>query len=42
MSRMVLYTAPNACSIAPYIVLAESGLDFEVRVLDLVGGEQRG
>lgn len=38
---MLLYTAPNSCSVAAHLALAESGVDFETRVIDLVAGDQR-
>jgi glutathione S-transferase len=38
---MLLYTAPNACSIANHLALAEAGLEFETRVIDLAAGDQR-
>ena len=37
---MILYYAPTACSIAPHIVLEETGVPFEPRRLDLASGEQ--
>ncbi|MDE1159426.1 MAG: glutathione S-transferase family protein [Neorhizobium sp.] len=36
-----LYFAPGTCAIATHIALAESGLPYAVRRLDLKGGEQR-
>lgn len=38
---MLLYTASNSCSIAAHLALAESGIDFETRAIDLVAGDQR-
>jgi glutathione S-transferase len=37
-----LFYAPNACSLAPHIALAEAGADFEAVRLDLKAGDQRG
>jgi glutathione S-transferase len=36
-----LFYAPNACSLAPHIALAEAGADFEAVRLDLKAGDQR-
>ena len=38
---LTLYYAPGACSMAPHIVLEESGEPYETRKVDLAGGEQR-
>ena len=38
---MKLYYAPGACSMAPHIVLEESGEKYEPRRMDLGKGEQR-
>ncbi|MFA4940632.1 glutathione S-transferase family protein [Brevundimonas sp.] len=38
---LTLYTAPGSCSRASHIALEESGLDFEVRLLDFSKSEQR-
>jgi len=38
---MKLYYAPGACSMAPHIVLEESGEKYEAKRLDLSKGEQR-
>ncbi len=38
---LTLYTATGSCSRASHIVLEESGLDFEVRLLDFSKAEQR-
>ena len=38
---LTLYYAPGACSIAPHIVLEESGEKYEAQAVDLAGGEQR-
>jgi glutathione S-transferase len=35
------FYAPNACSLAPHIALAEAGADFEAVRLDLKAGDQR-
>jgi glutathione S-transferase len=37
-----LFYAPNACSLAPHIALAEAEADFEAVRLDLKAGDQRG
>ncbi|MES2237576.1 MAG: glutathione transferase GstA [Rugosibacter sp.] len=39
---MKLYYAPGACSLAPHIVLEESGLAYESETVDLRGGKQTG
>ncbi|GJD52274.1 Glutathione S-transferase GST-6.0 [Methylobacterium crusticola] len=39
---LTLYYAPGACSLAPHIVLEETGAPFEAVRVDLAGGEQRG
>lgn len=38
---LTLYFAPGACSLAPHIVLEESGEKYEKRQVDLAKGEQR-
>ena len=38
---LTLYYAPGACSMAPHIVLEESGEKYEPRRMDLGKGEQR-
>jgi glutathione S-transferase len=38
---LTLYYAPGACSMAPHIVLEESGEQYEPRRMDLSKGEQR-
>ena len=38
---LTLYYAPGACSMAPHIVLEESGENYELKRVDLAKGEQR-
>jgi len=38
---LTLYYAPGACSMAPHIVLEESGEQYQAKKVDLAGGEQR-
>jgi glutathione S-transferase len=38
---LTLYFASGACSIAPHIVLEESGEKYEAQAIDLANGEQR-
>ncbi|HEY4405025.1 MAG TPA: glutathione S-transferase N-terminal domain-containing protein, partial [Xanthobacteraceae bacterium] len=38
---LTLYFTPGACSLAPHIVLEESGEKYEKQLVDLVNGEQR-
>lgn len=38
---LTLYTARGSCGTASHIALEESGLPFEVRLLDLAAGDQR-
>jgi glutathione S-transferase len=38
---LTLYFTPGACSLAPHIVLEESGERYETRVVDMAKGEQR-
>jgi glutathione S-transferase len=39
---LVLFYAPLACSLVPYVTLTEAGADFSVRVVDMGKGEQLG
>ena len=39
--QIVLYYAPSACSLVPYVTLTEAGALFEVRTLDLRKEQQR-
>ena len=39
--EIVLYYAPIACSLAPYITLTEAGADFKVETINLKKGQQR-
>ena len=39
--EIVLYYAPIACSLAPYITLTEAGADFKVEAINLKKGQQR-
>ena len=39
--KILLYYAPIACSLAPYITLTEAGADFEVRSINLRKGQQK-
>lgn len=39
--EIVLYYAPVACSLVPYVTLTEAGAEFEVRPLSLRKGQQR-
>ncbi len=32
--ELILYLAPNACSLVPYVMLTEAGAPFEVRPLN--------
>jgi glutathione S-transferase len=32
--QLILYYAPNACSLVPYVALTEAGAPFEVRPLN--------
>lgn len=38
--EIVLYYAPNACSLVPYVTLTEAGAAFEVRKINLSKGQQ--
>jgi glutathione S-transferase len=38
---LTLYFTPGACSLAPHIVLEESGEEYEKKFVDLAKGEQR-
>jgi glutathione S-transferase len=38
--KILLYYAPIACSLAPYITLTEAGAEFEVRSINLRKGQQ--
>ena len=40
MTSMTLFYAPGACSLAPHILLEETGHPFEARSVDTKGGEQ--
>ena len=39
--NIVLYYAPVACSLVPYVTLTEAGAEFEVRSINLRKGEQK-
>ena len=39
--EIVLYYAPNACSLVPYITLSEASASFEVRPLDIAQGSAK-
>lgn len=39
--EIVLYYAPTACSLVPYVTLTEAGAKFEVRPINLRKGQQR-
>ena len=39
--KIVLYYAPNACSLVPYVTLSEANADFEVRPLNMRKDEQK-
>jgi glutathione S-transferase len=39
--KLILYYAPIACSLVPYIALAEAGATFEVRVVNFRRGEHQ-
>src|SRR5437899_1676909 len=39
--EIVLYYAPNACSLVPYVTLTEANANFEVRALNLRKEQQR-
>jgi glutathione S-transferase len=39
--EIVLYYAPSACSLVPYVTLTEAGASFSVRTLDLRKEQQR-
>lgn len=41
MSRMKLFYAPGACSLAAHLALEEAGADFEAVRIDTAAGEQR-
>ena len=38
--QIVLYYAPIACSLVPYVTLNEAGADFEVRPISIKNGQQ--
>ncbi len=38
--EIVLYYAPNACSLVPYVTLTEACADFQVRAVNLPKGQQ--
>jgi glutathione S-transferase len=38
---LILYYAPNACSLVPYVTLTEAGAQFDVRPLDFRRGQNR-
>ena len=38
---LTLYFTPGACSLAPHIVLEESGQQYETQLVDMAKGEQR-
>jgi glutathione S-transferase len=39
--NIVLYYAPNACSLVPYVTLTEAGADFEVQALNMRKEQQK-
>ena len=39
--EIVLYYAPNACSLVPYVTLSEANADFEVRPLNMRKDQQK-
>jgi glutathione S-transferase len=39
--EIVLYYAPNACSLVPYVTLSEANANFEVRPLDMRKDQQK-
>jgi glutathione S-transferase len=39
--EIVLYYAPTACSLAPYITLTEAGADFKVETINMKKGQHR-
>src|SRR4051812_30456164 len=39
--NLVLYYAPNACSLVPYVTLTEAGASFEVKKLNLGKDQQK-
>jgi len=39
--EILLYYAPNACSLVPYVTLTEANADFGVRTLNMGKGQQR-
>ena len=39
--EIILYYAPDACSLVPYVTLTEAGASFEVRPLNLRADQQR-
>jgi glutathione S-transferase len=41
MTAITLYYSPGACSLAPHILLEETGIPFEVRKVNILDGEHR-
>src|SRR5215204_4736202 len=39
--QILLYYAPIACSLVPYVTLTEAGAEFETRAINLRKGQQR-